>query len=135
MNSKYKNLIGEPHHVSPYRPRMRNGDRAAQFAPFAALSGFGNAIDETARLTDRKIELDEGEKEELDRVLMRLAGKIKEQPAVTVTYFIPDERKAGGKYITADKLLKKIDTVHRQMIFTDGTAVNADDVLFLRSSD
>ena len=135
MNSKYKNLIYEPHHVSVRRPHMRNGDRAAQFAPFAALSGFDNAIDETARLTDRKIELDEGEKEELDRMLASLSDKIKEQPAVTVTYFIPDERKSGGKYVTADKLLKKIDTVHRQMIFTDGTRIDADDVLFLGSSD
>ena len=131
MNSKYNNLIEEPHHVSVHRPRMRKGDRAAQFAPFAALSGFGDAIDETARFTDRKLELDEYEKEELDRILVQLTDKIKEQPAVKVTYFVSDERKAGGKYITADKLLKKIDTVHRQMIFTDGTRINADDVIFL----
>lgn len=135
MNNKYENLLENSHHVSVCRPHMRRGDRAAQFAPFAALSGFGDAIDETARLTDRKIELDEYEKEELDRILIQLADKIKEQPAVTVTYFVPDERKTGGKYLTADKLLKKIDTVRRQMIFTDGTRINADDVLFLKITE
>ena len=131
MNIKYVNLIEIPHPVSVRHPHMQIGDRAAQFAPFAALTGYGDAIDETARYTDSKIELDENEKDKLDRTLAVLQEKIKEQPAVTVTYFVPDERKSGGKYITVSKLLNKIDLTYRCMIFTDGDKINADDVVYL----
>ena len=128
---KYESIISNRHYISRSRPHMQIGDRAAQFAPFAALTGYGDAIDETARYTDGKIELDETEKDNLDRTLAVLQDKIKEQPAVTVTYFVPDERKSGGKYITVSKLLKKIDLTYRCMIFTDGDKINADDVIYL----
>lgn len=132
---KYDSIITNSHYTSRSRPHMPIGDRAAQFAPFAALTGYGDAIDETARYTDRKIELDENEKERLDISLAVLQGKIKEQPAVTVTYFVPDERKSGGKYITVSKLLKKIDITHRCMVFTDGEKIKADDVVFLELTE
>lgn len=114
---------------------MKISDRAAQFAPFAALSGYDEAIKETARLTDRKIELDEYEKDELDRILVQLTSQTEKQPAVTVTYFVPDERKSGGKYITVSKLLKKIDSTRRLMIFTDGLSVEADNVISLEITE
>lgn len=107
---------------------MKIIDRAAQFAPFAALSGYGEAIHETARLTDRKIELDEYEKEKLDRKLSELVAVLHTRPTVRVTYFIPDPWKDGGKYVTVDRQLKKIDNINRKMIFTDGTKISADNV-------
>lgn len=114
---------------------MSNRDRAAQFAPFAALYGHGAAIDETARLTDRKIELDEEMKDRLDRCFSQLQSRIEEQPQIHITYFVPDERKSGGKYLTVDKKLKKIDNICRKMIMTDGTEIYADDVLRLSAGE
>lgn len=131
MNSKYTELIKNSHPTPRSRGRMSNRDRAAQFAPFAALYGHGAAIDETARLTDRKIELDEEMKDRLDRCFSQLQSRIEEQPQIHITYFVPDERKSGGKYLTVDKKLKKIDNICRKMIMTDGTEIYADDVLRL----
>ena len=127
MNNQYDDIIKNERSTST-RAHMPRRDRAAQFAPFAALSGFGDAVNETARLTDRKIELDENEREQLDRTLGILASKISQRPEIKITYFIPDTKKAGGKYITVDRKLKKIDNINRKMIFTDGTEVCADDV-------
>jgi len=132
---KYDSIISSSHHISRSHPPMKISDRAAQFAPFAALSGYDEAIKETARLTDRKIELDEYEKDELDRILVQLTSQTEKQPAVTVTYFVPDERKSGGKYITVSKLLKKIDSTRRLMIFTDGLSVEADNVISLEITE
>ena len=95
--SKYDDIINLPHHQSKVRPHMSVSDRAAQFAPFAALTGYGDAIRETERLTDRKIELSESQIAELDLRLGELLARIDEKPKVTITYFIADERKAGGR--------------------------------------
>lgn len=131
MKKDYENIIKIPHPVSVRHSQMTQSDRAAQFAPFAALTGHDEAINETARFIDSKIELDENEKDLLDCKLMTLQVKLPEQPAVRVTYFIPDEKKTGGKYITVDRKLKKIDNIYRKMIFTDGTQISADDILNL----
>lgn len=133
--SKYDNIIKAPHHVSPSRAHMTNLNRAAQFAPFAALTGFEDEVNETARLTDSKIELDESEKERLNRSFIKICEKLPSQPQVTVTYFVPDEKKAGGKYITVDKRLKKTDNIYRKILFTDGTEISADDVLYIALTD
>ncbi len=132
MKQPYSDIIESGRRVSS-RAHMTNYSRAAQFAPFAALSGFGEGIDETARLTDRKIQLDEEEKEKLDRKLNDILQNINDMPLIRITYFIPDPRKAGGKYITVDRRLKKIDNIYRRMIFTDGTQIDADSVLSLES--
>ena len=108
-------------------------DRAAQFSPFAALTGHGNAIAETTRLTDRRIELEEDDRAELDRRLSILVEHIQERPEVTVVWFLPDEKKAGGQYVTTAGQLKKIDDITRILQLADGTAVPLDDVLELRS--
>ena len=112
---------------------MSSRDRAAQFAPFAALTGLDAQMLETARLTDRKIELDEEMKDRLDRCFMLLADRIDEQPDIRITYFIPDTKKTGGKYVTVDKRLKKIDNIYRKMTMTDGNEISADDVLMIES--
>lgn len=134
MKNSYIDIIEAERRIST-RAHMTNYNRAAQFAPFAALSGFGECICETARLTDRKIQLDEEEKNGLDRKLAELADRISDEPLIKITYFIPDPWKEGGKYITVDRRLKKIDNIYRRMIFTDGTQIDADDVLEIEAAD
>lgn len=128
---KYEDMIYLEHHVSKKHPQMSIHDRAAQFSPFAALTGHGEAIAETARLTDRKIELDDYEKLKLDEKLYILQGKIKERPEIYITYFRPDAKKDGGTYLTVSKSLKKIDPVERILVMEDDTRIKMEDVLEL----
>ena len=121
MSGKYDDIIHLPHPTSNKHPRMSIRDRAAMFSPFAALSGHGAAIAETARLTDRRMELDEDTRAELDQKQTVLLEHIGEQPEVTVTWFQPDERKDGGSYVTATGRLKKIDEAARTLILLDGS--------------
>ena len=129
----YNDIINLPHHVSSKRPQMPMIDRAAQFSPFAALTGYDDAISETGRLTDEKIDLSEEEKEVLDRKQQFLLEKIDERPALTVTYFVPDAKKSGGAYVTKSGNLKKIDASERWMQLTDGTKIPLDDVADIES--
>ena len=108
-------------------------DRAAQFSPFAALTGHRAAIEETARVTDRRIELDEDAKEQLDQTLQLLLERIDEQPEITVTWFSPDKKKAGGQYHTATGKLKRIDSREGRLILTDGNQIPLEDLLEIRS--
>lgn len=129
----YDDIIHLPHPTSTKHPRMPIRDRAAIFSPFAALSGHSAAIAETARLTDRRIELDEDARVELDRRQQSLLEHLAERPEVTVTWFQPDERKDGGAYITTTGRLKKVDKVARTLVLTDGTAIPLDDVVDIES--
>ncbi|MBR4555445.1 MAG: hypothetical protein IKO27_07615 [Ruminococcus sp.] len=112
-------------------PQMSAADRAAQFSPFAALVGYGEAVDETARLTDRKLELCEDEANELNAALGRLLKIISEQPEISVTYFIPDGRKSGGRYVTKTGRPRIFDSYTRELVFTDGTRIAVDDMMTL----
>ena len=129
---KYDDIINLPHHVSATRPHMPMIDRAAQFQPFRALSGYEDAVQETARLTDEKIELTEDEKALLDAWLQRLADEIGGQPKVTLTYFQPDKRKAGGAYVTVTGQLKKIDDLEGALILLDGGRVQIENILTIQ---
>ena len=129
MNGKYDEIMGLPHHVSKTRPQMPMSDRAAQFAPFAALTGYDSAIKETGRLTDERIELDEGALTALNMRYQLLMDALDEAPEVTITYFRPDERKAGGKYVSAVGAVKKIDDFERRITMQDGAKIPMDDVL------
>ena len=129
MKSKYDEIMGRPHHVSKTRPQMPMSDRAAQFAPFAALTGYDAAIKETGRLTDERIELDVEALSALDMKYQILMEALDEAPEVTITYFQPDERKAGGKYVSAVGAVKKIDDFERRITMRDGTRIPMDDVL------
>lgn len=133
MSGPYDNMIDLPHPTSKKHPRMSMHDRAAIFSPFAALSGHGAAIAETARLTDRRMELDEDTRAELDQKQTVLLEHIGEQPEVTVTWFQPDERKDGGSYVTATGRLKKIDEVARILSLQDGTAIPLENVIDMGS--
>ena len=126
---KYDDIIDLPHYVSETHPPMSRADRAAQFSPFAALTGYDSAIKETGRLTDEKIELDEEALTALDMKYQLLMDAFDDAPEVTITYFQPDERKAGGKYITATGAVKKVDDFERQITMQDGSKIPMDDVL------
>ena len=125
----YDDIIDLPHHVSSTRPRMPMIDRAAQFQPFRALTGYEDAVRETARLTDRRIELTEEEKARLDAALQRLMDSISRRPQVSVTWFQPDKRKAGGAYVTTTGRLKKIDDLEGVLILLGGERIVIEDIL------
>ena len=125
----YEDIINLPHNISPTRQQMPMSDRAAQFSPFAALTGYDAAIKETGRLTDERIELDEEALTALDMKYQLLIDAFDDAPEVTITYFQPDERKAGGKYITATSAVKKVDDFERRITMQNGTKIPMDDVL------
>ncbi len=129
MHFKYDDILDLPRPKSKHEP-MPMSDRAAQFSPFAALTGYGDAIDETARLTDARIELSEEERAELDYKQQYLATL--DAPTVTVTYFVPDERKSGGAYVTHTGVLKRVDEVERMVVFKDGLRVPLDEVMDIK---
>ena len=122
----YDDIINLPHPTSPRHPRMRMIDRAAQFSPFQALSGFGSAIRETARVTGERVELTEDERAVLDEKLRYLWESGGE---AIFTYFLPDGKKDGGTYVDAVGTIKKIDPLEGRVILTDGTAIPIEDIL------
>lgn len=130
-NSKYDEIINFPHHVSKTRPQMPMSDRAAQFSPFAALTGYDSAIRETGRLTDEKIALDDESLNALNVRYQMLTDALEERPEVRITYFKPDERKAGGAYVTTAGAVRKIDDFEQTIIMQDGTRIPMGDVLSL----
>ena len=131
--SKYGDIINLPHHVSATRPQMSMIDRAAQFSPFAALTGYDAAIKETGRLTDEKIEMDEDRKAALDMKQAYLIEMIDEQPEISITYFLPDAKKSGGAYVTVTGNLKRFDEYERLLILTDGKKIPMDDIADIES--
>lgn len=128
FNDQYDDIIGLSHHVSPTRSRMSIIDRAAQFSPFAALTGHNEAVRETERLTDERIELDENKKTILNEKLQIIMEKQKEQPEITFTFFMPDSRKNGGKYVDITGVVKKIDEIERCVRLMDGTRILINDI-------
>lgn len=130
---KYDNIINLPCPEPKGRQRMPISERAAIFAPFAALTGHSAAINETARLTESKIELDEDTQRVLDEKQAFLSDIIKEQPEITVTHFVPDECKEGGAYIQFTGNLKRIDDYEMQLIFADGTKISTADIINIES--
>lgn len=128
MMNPYDDIINLPHHTSTSHPRMSAHDRAAQFAPFAALTGYDSAIGETARLTNTRVELDECSKADLNEKLYIVQDQIDQQPEVSITYFQSDKRKAGGAYITATGFVKKIDEYQRSVVMQDDTKIPIDDI-------
>ena len=131
MKWEYDDIVDLPHHVSSTRPQMSMQDRAAQFSPFAALTGYDAAISETARLTDKKIELSEDAQESLDLKMAAIRSQLSSHPLVTIVYFVPDELKDGGAYLTHTGQIKRIDDIERTIIMIDGTKIPFDDVFDL----
>ena len=128
----YSDIINLSRPVSK-RPRMSLEQRSAQFAPFAALTGYEGQVKETARLTNKKIEINEELKEILNQKIQLIQEKIKEQPQIEITYFIPDSKKDGGKYETVTNSVKKIDTYKGEIILIDGTTIAIDEIIDINS--
>ena len=129
---RYDDIIHLPHHQSGTRPHMSLHDRAAQFSPFAALTGYDAAVEEAARLTEQKLELSEEAKAALSAKLTEIREHIKERPEVTITYFVPDERKAGGTYVTVTGTVRRIDDFERVVIMQDQGRIRIDDIIVLQ---
>lgn len=124
--NSYEDIIHLPHHVSTVHPHMPVSDRAPQFAPFAALTGYGDVIKETARQTDAKPELSEDEKEILDYKIQLACGLPGEKPGVVITYFVPDEKKSGGAYHTAGGRIRRINSDAGRLVLEDGMQIPLD---------
>ena len=128
MIENYEDIIYLPHHVSKTRPQMSMSDRAAQFSPFAALNGYDEAVKETARLTDERLELGDDDRDLLDRKQQYLQNIIADRPEISVTFFVPDEKKSGGSYTTLTGNLKHVDLCERLLVLTDGKKILFDDI-------
>lgn len=128
---QYDDIINLPHHVSTVHTHMSLHDRAAQFLPFAALTGYEDAIQETGRLTEERISLSESEIESLNERLHILSEEQHGHPKISVTYFVPDERKAGGAYETSEGCIKRIDEYRRLLVMTDGQQIAMEDIIEL----
>lgn len=130
----YDDIIDLPHHISETHPPMSRADRAAQFSPFAALTGYDAAVRETARVTERRIELDEGVKAELNARLNCILEHLSEHPQVSITYFMPDEKKSGGAYRTVTGAVRKLDSFAKTLTLVDGTVVPMEEMVHVEGN-
>ena len=128
---RYDDIIGLPHPDPARHPRMSMAERAAQFAPFAALTGYAEAIRETARQTEERRELDDQERAALDKALSEIRDHLAEHPAVSLTYFMADRRKAGGTYLTIEGRVRNIDDAARTLVLENGKVLPLRDIVFL----
>ena len=126
---KYNDIINLPHHVSKKHPQMSLKNHSAQFAPFAALTGHEEAVKETGRLTSERIEITEDMKQVLDNKLQIIQDKISLKPKVTITYFVPDLKKDGGKYLTVTGNIKRIDKDNLLIFFDNRIEINILDII------
>ena len=131
--SKYDDLLYKPHHVSRTRKQMSQYDRAAQFAPFAALTGNGEAINETGRIVEKRKELTEEEKDIISSKLFQINERIKERIEVTIIHFVADKKKEGGCYKSKNGIVKKIDDYEQRIVFEDKTKIKFEDLLSISS--
>lgn len=129
MVSKYDDIIDLPHHVSATRPQMTLHDRAAQFAPFAALTGYGDAVEETARHTDEQAHQSDDEIARLDLILRALSDIEERSPFIFITYFCHDERKSGGRYVTQKRKLLRVDGNRKVIVFADKSELSFCDIV------
>lgn len=127
-DNRYADIIDLPHHTSSKHPRMSAIARAAQFSPFAALTGYDAEIKETARLTDEKIELDEDSVNDINAKLQYIKDNIDDNPEIMLEYFVPDEKKSGGAYLTLNDRVRIIDEYERSIVFVSGKRVMIDDI-------
>lgn len=126
---KYEDIINLPHHISSKHPQMSLEERSAQFAPFAALTGYEDCVEETARLTDERIDISEDIKEILNEKIRKIIKIIDKNPKIKLTYFIPDNKKNGGKYMTIEGKIKKIDEINQELILINGKKIKINDVI------
>lgn len=135
MSGKYDDIINLPHHTSTKHPRMTRSARAAQFAPFAALTGLDDEMEETARITDKKLILDEEQKQIINRELLFIKNNPQKDIPVIITFFKSDGRKEGGAYIEKEVRIKKIDEINRKLILSDYSEIEIDDLFSFKRKD
>lgn len=135
MSGEYDDIINMEHHVSVKRKHMSIRERAAQFSSYAALTGYEDAIQETARTTNKKIELDEYLKEILNQRITQLSNFLKQRPKIIFVFYLSDKKKSGGEYITVEGYVKKIDRVKRVIVLHDNKKIPVDDILEIKSED
>ncbi len=128
MTDTYDDIIDMPHHVSKTHPQMSRRDRAAQFSPFAALTGYEDAVEEAGRLTNRRHVPDEDKTARLDRIMGEILENLSVHPFIYVTYFIPDIRKSGGRYAEYSGRIRTFDEYNKILIFEDGTKIAVCDI-------
>ena len=128
MNDNYSDMLHLPHQKSKKRPHVPISHRAAQFAPFAALTGHDRAIREVARLTTDKVELDQCSLDRLNEKLQLLRMNLPHQPVVSIAHFQQDEKKLGGAYLTTKGIVKKIDDYQNLIVMTSGTVISITDI-------
>lgn len=128
MNN-YDDIINLPHYEPKYHKRMSAIQRASQFAPFSALTGYDDEVKETARLTNEKIILSEDSMNEISDNIIHINNIIKTKPLVSVTYFVKDTKKQGGKYLTITKNIKRIDDIYNILYMTDGSKISMNDII------
>lgn len=129
----YEDIVDLPHHVSRKHPQPTMADRAARFAPFAAITGYEEMVLEEARINEERIDLDEGTLSILNEKLNMIQEFIDEEPEVTITYFEPDKKKSGGAYIDITGTVKRIDEYEHLVIMTDGKKIRIEDIYGLES--
>ena len=127
--NKYDDIIKLPHHVSKRHPQMSIMARSAQFAPFAALSGYDEAVKETARLTDKRIEIDDGLKLIINNKLNYILENLNINPQIVFTYFVYDKKKTGGKYVEKIGIVKKIDLIEKYILLTDKSKIPIEEII------
>ncbi len=132
---KYDDIIDMPHHQSKERPHMSLHDRAAQFAPFAALTGHEDAIKETARLTDEKIVLDESDVGRINEKLFEISQHLSEKRKISITYFKADQKKSGGAYLTDIGTIKKIDETEKIVIMDSGMKIALENIVGIETEN
>lgn len=131
----YDDIIHLPHPTSPTHPRMSISARAAQFSPYATLTDYGDAVKETARLTNEKLELEEDSKAIINEKLMRIQAQIEYKPQIAITYFKPDDKKDGGTYSTTTGHVKKIKEYEGIIVMMDGMEISIDDIIQIEGKD
>ena len=129
MTEQYNDIINMPHHVSRNRPQMPRRHRAAQFAAFAALAGYEDALDESSRRTDSKAELCDDDAAELNEKIRLIGARIASEPYCRVTYFVPDRHKSGGSYAEVSGNVRFIEEATRQLVFCGGLRIPIDDIV------
>ncbi len=134
-SKNYDDIIGIPHPISSTHEQMSMRDRAAQFSPFAALTGYEDVIEEAARVTDEKIDLSEDEAEEMNRELLAIGERIDDEPIVSVLYFCSDLTKSGGAYVSMEGKVKSIDAYNRKILFKDGKSVLFSDIMEIKRKE
>lgn len=129
QEKSYEDIINLPHHVSSKHPHMSLEERSAQFAPFAALTGYDDCVEEAARYTDDRIDISEDAREILNKKIANIIKIIDKKPKIQVTYFVPDDKKIGGKYTTIEETIKKIDQINQELILVNGTKIKLHDII------